>query len=168
MSAFKFSGGAKLAEKLKELAALANKDALVKVGFFEGATETKSGVSTAYVAACNEFGGQSNPEDKDSEPNPPPRPFFRGMIKDGQNHWGEDMAKALERYSGDVDLAMEFMGQQLGEELQNSIQKRRYAPLSPKTIARKKNDQTLIDTGDMSNAVSFQVNDGEIVPVKDQ
>ena len=57
MADYKFTGGDKLKAKLEELSKKANKAALVNVGFFEGSTESKGGVSTPMVAATMEFGG---------------------------------------------------------------------------------------------------------------
>jgi len=51
-----FKGGDRLKAAIKKLAAKAEQDALVKVGFFEGSTEP-DGESTPMVAAMHEFGG---------------------------------------------------------------------------------------------------------------
>ena len=198
MASHTFSGGEKLAAKLKELSDRANKDALLKVGFFANSTETKSGIPSAYVAMCNEFGGtipervvpahkatiyrrvgkngnflngakfvkisKSNletevdvPEHVIPEHTIPARPFFRTMIKDGKNHWGGDLAKYLDESGLKVDIAISKLGEQMTEELKESIQAPVYTPNAKSTIDKKGHDQTLIDSGDMWNAVAFQV-----------
>ena len=198
MAAKLLSGGEGLKAKLKELAKLANQNALLKVGFFEGSTENKSNVPTAYVALCNEYGGtipertvpahmtklyrkvdksgnllnggkftrrsKSNfetehfvPEHKIPAHKVPSRPFFRRMIKLGEPHWADDLGKALVRFKYDSKRAMNYVGIQMTDELRNSIQARVYAPLAASTIAKKGNDQTLIDSSDMNNAVAFEV-----------
>lgn len=108
--------------------------------------------------------GQSNfetehvvPEHKIPEHTIPSRPFFRRMIANGEKHWGDDLGVALTKNGLDVDKAMAFMGEQLTEELQESIQAPGYKPLAPSTIAAKGHDQTLIDSGDMINAVKFEI-----------
>ncbi len=195
---FEFKGGDKLAAKLKELASKANKDALLKVGFFEGSTENDSGLPSAYVAFINEFGGtipertvpehmttiyrrvdksgnllnkgrfvkrrKSNyatdhvvPEHVIPEHKIPARPFFRNMIASGEKHWGKDLGEHLKHFDYDVDKSLDSMGEQLSDELQESIKAPGYAPLAPSTIAKKGNDQTLIDSHDMINAVKFEV-----------
>jgi hypothetical protein len=87
----------------------------------------------------------------------PSRPFFRRMIKAGEPHWGHDLGAALQHYDFDAEKALVAMGEQLIVELQKSIK----APILPKlaksTVARKGNDQTLIDSNDMWNAVKFNV-----------
>lgn len=196
MAGYTFEGGDKLTATLKKIAKKAGEDKLLKVGFFEESTESKSGISTAYVAACNEFGGtipartvkagqnklyrrisetgeflgggkftkkaQANfesdvKEHTIPEHTVPARPFFRRMIKLGEKHWGDDFAAMLKHHELDVDKAAQELGMQMEDELKQSIADRVYAPLKPATIAAKGNDQTLIDSNDMQNAVMFKV-----------
>ena len=193
-----FTGGDKLKAKLQEIADKAGRNALLKVGFLEGSTETKSAIPTATVAAINEFGGtvpartvparvvkiyrrvsktgaflngakftkkgKSNfetehivPEHEIPEHTIPARPFFRRMIKLGGKHWGEDLGDMLVARDYDVDRAMAELGTQMVGELQKSILDPVYVPLAKSTIAKKGNDQTLVDSGDMLNAVDFEV-----------
>ena len=144
-----FKGGDKLKLILERIAAKANENKLVNVGFFEGSTESQSGLPTAFVAICNEYGSPSR--------GVPPRPFFRRMIQHGSPHWGIDLGAALVHYEMDSSKALEGMGHQMVAELQGSIQDRVYAPLKESTVARKGNDQTLIDSADMIQSVNFQV-----------
>jgi len=198
MSKRVFSGGTKLQEKLKELSKLADKSATLRVGFFEGSTEEKSDLPSAYIAMCNEFGGtipehtvpehvakiyrkvgkngnflngakftkkgQSNfetehivPEHVVPEHTTPPRAFFRRMINLGKPHWGGDLSDELIESNLNADIALGRMGERMTDELKNSIQARVYAPNAKSTIDRKGHDQTLIDSGDMLNAVAFQI-----------
>ncbi len=198
MATYSFKGGDKLAAKLKELAAKVNNDSLLKVGFFEGSTESKNGMPSAHVAYINEFGGtipartvpahratiyrrvdksgnflngakftkQGNsnfatdhdvPEHEIPEHKIPSRPFFRRMIKLGEKHWGDDLGSHLKHYGLDSDLSMIAMGQQLTNELQDSILAPGYVPLAESTIRAKGNSQTLVDSNDMINAVAFEV-----------
>jgi hypothetical protein len=165
MANYTFSGGAKLQEVLKKLAAKAEADKLLKVGFFEGATENENGAATPMVAYVNEFGGavvgavdaDGMDDSGNKVQNRPPRPFFRRMISLGEKHWGKDLGAMLQYHNLEANAALSELGTQMKDELVDSIAARVYAPLSPKTIARKGNDQTLIDSGDMQNAVDFQI-----------
>jgi len=198
MATYSFKGGDKLAAKLKELAAKVNNDSLLKVGFFEGSTETKNGMPSAQVAYINEFGGtipartvvahrttiyrrvgkngqflngarfskrsKANfitehdvPEHEIPEHKIPARPFFRNMIRDGDKHWGDDLADHLQHFDLDIDAAMNALGGQLVGELQESILAPGYAHLAASTVKAKGFDQTLVDSNDMYNAVKFEV-----------
>lgn len=151
-----FSGGEKLLAKLKGILKQVEKNGIVKTGFFEDSKENKSGLPTAFVALMNEYGG-SVVSSKGGNYYRLPRPFFRRMIKMGEKHWGEDLGSYLKKYGFSVNLALEALGQQMEDELKQSIADRVYAPLAPSTVARKGNDQTLIDSGDMQNAARSEV-----------
>lgn len=147
MASDSFKGGDKLCALLKQYSKNLEGKPTVSVGFFSGSTEKKSGLPSAYVALLNEYGGE----------NTPPRPFFRSMIKDGEGHWGEDLGRYLESSQMSADNALTYIGEQMKEELKESIQLPRYAKLAQSTINKKGHSQTLIDTGDMLDAVSYQV-----------
>jgi len=144
-----FTGGDSLKRKLKELSTQVDKANKLSAGFFEGSTENKSGQPIPLVALLDEYGTK----------NMPSRPFFRRMIKMGEKHWGEDLAVLLKHYEYDSDKALGALGLRLEDELKQSIADRVYTPLAPRTVARKGNDQTLIDSGDMQNAVAYRVGD---------
>ncbi len=200
MSTKSFSGGEKLEKFLKDLAKKLDKSGVLEVGFMGDATESKTGVQTAYVAYINEFGGtipeRTVPEHKVTiyrrvnkkgefltksknkfvkkskanlvtehivpehvipEHKIPARPFFRNMIAAGESHWGQDLGKYLKQNDNNVEGALDILGQQLSEELQESIKAPGYAPLAKSTIKAKGFDQTLIDSSDMTNAVTFRI-----------
>ena len=188
------TGGEKLEATLRKLSEKVNKAALLRVGFLEGSTEAKDGLSTPLLAFWNEFGGRYTLGERDvttyksisangeynkngrfvkkknanfaetfhvgpSEVYVPPRPFFRRMIRLGRDHWGRDLAKILKGVDYDAETGMNLLGQQMIGELQTSIRANVYAPLKPATISRKGNDQQLIDSGDMWNAVNCEVSE---------
>jgi hypothetical protein len=57
VATYSFKGGDKFRAALAKLSKKVNSASLVDVGFFEGSTESKTGVSTPMVAATMEFGG---------------------------------------------------------------------------------------------------------------
>lgn len=89
----------------------------------------------------------------------PPRPFFRRMIWMGKEHWGVDLSELLQNTGYDSAKALALMGESMKGELQNSIKANVYAPLAKSTIRNKGNDQQLIESGDMWNAVDYEVNE---------
>jgi len=96
----------------------------VQVGFF-GDSQEDGGTPVAYIAAIAEWGNPKN--------NQPPRPFFRGMIAQNKAGWGAQMARFMKASRCDADLALQYMGQNISNELQASIRTFSGAPISPVT-----------------------------------
>ncbi len=151
-----FTGGGKLMDKLREIEDGLKNDPTVNVGFFSGSKESKTGTPSAYVALINEYGGTVT-DKAGKKRTTPPRPFFRNMIAKGKPHWGEDLGNYLIQTKLDAEKSLKFMGVQMSEELQDSIQAPGYAPLKESTVKRKGHSQTLIDSADMLRAVDFQI-----------
>ena len=148
----------------------------VKVGILENATNADTGASIAEYAYWNEFGT------KDEEVIPA-RPFFRNAISDNSDTWAGSIKNQLKTVGvtdkNVVEKALKRTGQLMRSDIQQSISKGEFKPLKPETIARKegrlqelkrlkKAGQTikksqytipLKDTGDMFNAISFEVTD---------
>ncbi len=140
------SGGDKLQAKLDQIAAGLNKAASVEIGFMEGATYPDD-TSVALVAAFNEFGTAKAP----------PRPFFRNMIAANSRKWPRNITTALKNNDYDASAALGLIGQEIQEELQDSIRSNTPPPNAPATVAAKGFDRTLIDTGHMLNSVTHVV-----------
>ena len=83
----------------------------------------------------------------------PPRPFFRTMIAENNDHWGKDFVKILKKKKFNVDHSLEVLGLQLEGELLKSVKSNAFAPLAKSTIRKKGNDQQLIDSGLMAKAI---------------
>ena len=141
MASMKLSGGKKLEEALKLLAAKAKNSAVLSVGFPEGATYP-DGTPVPFVAAMNEFGSSG-----------PPRPFFRGMIAQESPHWGKDLGELLKSEDYDASKALALMGNEIEGELVESIQTLTDPPLAPSTIVAKGFDKPLVNTGVMWQSV---------------
>jgi len=142
-------GGDKLEARLKEILAKVQNSTEVRVGFLEGATY-EDGTSVAEVAAYNEYGVPSR--------NQPPRPFFRGMIKEKSPNWGESLSALLVKNNYDANKALALMGHGISGQLRESIQKFTSPGLAESTIAAKGGvNKPLIDTGHMFNSVDFEV-----------
>lgn len=143
-----FRGGERLEAALRDMAQRVSRPAALRVGFFEGATyPDKNHTPVAAVAAFNEFGTSRSPS----------RPFFRRMIRLGEPHWPEDLARYLQHTDYDVVRAMELMGEQMKGELVQSITDQVYAPLAKSTVARKGFDTTLLETAHMKNSADAEV-----------
>jgi hypothetical protein len=147
------SGGDKLEARLAEIAAKLGSGAEVEVGFMsdatyqDGTSVALNGTSVALVAALNEFGTSKAP----------PRPFFRNAIAANSDKWPVNVATALKANGYDPAKALDLVGQEIQEEIQDSIRSNTPPPNAPSTVARKGRDKTLIDTGFMLDSVTHRV-----------
>jgi hypothetical protein len=148
MASKTFAGGEKLQARLRELAQKVGSSGTLEVGFMEGATYP-DGTSVPMVAAINEFGAPEN--------NIPPRPFFRGMVADGETHWGDDLAKILKVTDYDVKGSLELLGERMVGELQQSIRDFNDPANAESTADKKGFNKPLIDTSHMVNSVTSRV-----------
>ena len=128
----------------------------VKVGILENATNADTGASIAEYAYWNEFGT------KDEEVIPA-RPFFRNAISDNSDTWAGSIKNQLKTMGvtdkNVVEKTLRRTGQLMRSDIQQSISKGGFKPLKPATIKRKGKATPLVDTGDMRNAISYEVTD---------
>lgn len=125
----------------------------VKVGILENATNADTGAGIAEYAYYNEFGTK----------NIPPRPFFRNAISDNADTWAGSIKNQLKTMGvtdkNVVEKALKRTGQLMRSDIQQSISIGGFKPLKPATIKRKGKATPLVDTGDMRNAISYEVTD---------
>lgn len=174
------SGGDKLQARLAEIAEGLAKGGLLRVGFLEGSTHTRSDLPMAAIAAIQEFGAPAR--------GIPPRPFFRNMIAAHSDEWGDALAGQLKAADYDAGAALQVMGLVLQGELKESMTDLDSPPLSPVTLMLRKmqmapenrvitgkvvgeaaarvaagestagvSDKPLIWTGELQAAVDFEV-----------
>lgn len=124
----------------------------VKVGVFDtGARE--GGVSNALLAAIHEFGSPSR--------NIPETRFLRGTVEQHQAKYIQ-MEKALFARVTNGKLtarqALELLGQQAVADVKARVVSQTGMPsLKPETIRRKGSSKRLIDTGQLLNSITYQV-----------
>ena len=153
--AINLSGGDKLKARLEAIAKTLDKSATLRVGFLEGRTypagadTTKAPINVATVAAIQEFGAPKN--------NIPPRPFFRSMIAEKSNNWGDELGKILIHNNYDAKMSLGQMGAHVAGQLRQSIKDTNSPALAPATVAKKGFDKPLIDTGVLFNSVDSEV-----------
>ena len=105
--AINLSGGSKLKARLDAIAKTLDQSSTLRVGFLEGRTYPSGSdggapLNVATVAAIQEFGA--------SEKNIPPRPFFRNMIAEKSDAWGDDLGKILVYNNYDAKTSLGQMG----------------------------------------------------------
>lgn len=148
MAARVISGGDKLERRLKEISAKLKKAGSVRVGFLEGALYD-DGTPVAMIAAIQEFGAPAA--------GIPPRPFFRGMIKDKSSEWPGAIEKLLVANDYDAEQTLKLTGAAVAGQLRKAIVDFVGVLLKPATIARKGHSKALVDSGKMLQSVDFEV-----------
>lgn len=124
MTEISLSGGAKLEQRLAEIANRVARGGTLRVGFLEGATYS-DGTPVATIAAIQNFGAP--------EKGIPPRPFFTKFIEDNASGWGAQLAHLLEVNDWDVEKALNLMGMGMQGQLIDSIDQTNEPPNSPVT-----------------------------------
>ena len=119
------TGGDKLTSLLRNMESQLTSAKEVEVGFLENA-RYPDGTLVAAVAAIQEFGA---PRAKI-----PPRPFFRGMIKEKSPEWPEAIRGVLKSLDYNAAKALEVVGDQIAGQLKQSIETTFDPPLSPITL----------------------------------
>jgi len=127
----------------------------VDVGFMSEA-KYPDGTGVAQVAFWNEFGTATSP----------PRPFFRGMIARDSGNWPEVMARQAKGTNLDGAKTLGLMGEYIGGQLIQSINDLETPKLADSTVAAKGFEKPLIDTSHMINSITYQINEGDVIPVK--
>jgi hypothetical protein len=139
--------------KWRDLAArVANVDAFrVKVGVLAGSGEDANGTSYVEIAAFQEFGTSTLPE----------RSFVRATFRDNPAEVAkvcERLCKAIVLKGMNVTQALELLGQWAAARVRRTITSNAVRPPdAPATIAAKGSSTTLVDTGGLVNAVSYEV-----------
>ncbi len=93
------------------------------------------------------------------EVNRPPRPFFRSMIADKSGDWPKDIAELAKKEKYNGKKVLESIGQEIKGQLEESINNLMTPELAKSTIRAKKFAKPLIRTGEMLNAITFEVRD---------
>jgi len=155
MATSSFSGGAKLAAKLDEIAKKLGEKRTLRVGFLEGATyPDENGTTVAQVAFWLNYGTSTAP----------PRPFFTDMIAAKSPKWGDALERLLVRTDYDIDAALQMMGEGISDQLRQSIIELDAPPLSEITLMLRKmriDDPHLVVTGATVGEAARRVAAGE-------
>ncbi len=140
----KMAGVAKLGLRLRALAA-----SRVLVGIPEGKTEP-DGTSTAQVGAWNEFGTATIHE----------RPWLRTGITRNLPYFkrvNEANLRAVMDGRMAVGTALDILGVAAAGKVKENLIKGPWTPNAPSTIAAKGSDKPLIDSTQLVNSISHEV-----------
>lgn len=123
--------------------------ASVRVGVLEDATYP-DGTGVAQVAFWNEYGTATTPS----------RPFFRSTVNDNRKAWVQN-TKNLINLHNDPNKVMGLMGEHIKGQIVQSIVGWASPPNAPYTIRMKGFNKPLIDTGQMSRSISYEIGGNE-------
>ena len=156
-SVVKVKGGEKYKALLAKIAA---QKVGVKVGILADATTT-DGEHIATYAAANEFGAKKVFEDR--VVTIPARPFMRQSVAKHQEEWLGTVAKAMRKQPDNAAGAMHIVGAVMRADIVQGIESGEFKPNAAATIKAKEKkgktdpDHPLIDTGQMMEAVDYEV-----------
>jgi len=119
----------------------------VRVGILEDA-RYPDGTPVAMVAFWNEYGTATTPS----------RPFFRAVVNEQRKNWVLSV-KNLMKLHEDPKKVMGLMGEHMKGQIVQSIVDWSDPPNAAYTVAKKGFNKPLIDTGQMSRSVNYEVNE---------
>ncbi|CBX44523.1 conserved hypothetical protein [Erwinia phage phiEt88] len=132
---------------MRELKSAGNKE--VVAGIQQGAVN--DGVQVAEYAALNEFGHMRTPS----------RPFMRSYFdseRDALEQFSRNGITQVALGNATFDQFLNASGVKLVDGIKKSINSGKWTPNAPYTIAKKKSNKPLIDTGVMLSSVTFVIN----------
>lgn len=124
-------------------------DMVVDVGLFAGGA-APDGVTVAEYGAYNEFGTSRIPS----------RPFMAISFDENIGQINRDIQRGFRNVSSgrSADAELNIIGLKHQQRIQRTIKGRDILPkLADSTIAAKGSTKTLVDTGQMVNAVTYEV-----------
>lgn len=148
MADFSFTDDDKQWAKLLQLAI---KDQLMSVGI--GFIDAGADGSVLQKAIWNEFGTKTSP----------PRPFFAKAYEQNLDKLSEFAGKLADQILTSKitkEQALDKMGLWFANRVKASIRSGDFAENAPSTIRQKGSSKPLIDSGQMMNAVTWQVKKG--------
>ncbi len=122
------------------------------VGVPNGGKHSKSGLDMALHVAVHELGS--------IKANVPARPFIAPSMKKNTVKYAKIMAKQAPKIllgRKTTAQVLDDVGGQAVDDIRDYIRTANFTPLSPVTIAAKGSDKPLIDTGEMMDAIDYEV-----------
>lgn len=92
--------------------------------------------------------------------NIPPRPFFRFAIALNKKKWSDAIGKSLAD-GGSPAIALRKAGEIITDDLRESVREWSDPQNAKSTVAKKGFNNPLIDTGQLMNSFSYEVNDDQ-------
>lgn len=125
----------------------------VDIGVIDAGIHSDSGLTVANVADANEFGTSTIPE----------RSFMRTTLKEKKKQIIALQKKLLKKIqSGEMstEQALGLVGEFTADLVSQKIVAIKSPPNAPATIAAKGSSNPLVDTGQLKNSITYEVNRG--------
>jgi len=142
------TGGAAVERALLDIAKRIGKAGTVRAGFLEGA-QYPDGTSVPMVAAIQNFGAPGA--------GIPARPFFSNVVEQGKHKWPVVIAKVAAATNYDGEKTMQYLGEYIVSQIQQSIRDTNAPALKAATANRKGFPKPLIDTSVMINSAGYEI-----------
>ena len=135
---------------IKGLLKRVKKSGVVNVGIIDAGNHGDSGLTVAEVGNYNEFGTTKIPE----------RSFMRSTIREKRKDIIKLQEKLLKKIqSGDMEVeqALGLIGSFIAGEVTQKIVSIKSPPNHPYTIKKKGSSNPLIDTGQLKNSITWEI-----------
>lgn len=148
------TGGEKLHQFLSDLQQKSQNSPHVNVGVVHDATY-EDGTPVTTVAAAQELGTATIPA----------RPFMRPTVAENSHNWSHAVAQRLAHNGKDPTEALEHLGSQISNEMQDTLAALADPPLAASTVQARARAgsgnpaQPLHNTGRLINSITYQVED---------
>ncbi len=136
---------------LKALTKRVKKPGTVDVGIIDAGQHPSGDITVAGIGHAHEFGTSTLPE----------RSFIRSTTRSKKKQIIALQTKLLKKIStGEMTVkkALGLVGEFLSDEIRQKIVAIQSPPNTPETIARKGSSNPLIDTGQLKNSITYEVN----------
>ena len=120
----------------------------IRAGVLPSAGSGEKGVPIAEYATYNEYGTEKIPS----------RPFM-ATSADENKGWSTSVKNAVKGIidGAEVISQMNTVGEKMKTDIKKNIGTYRFKPLKPSTVKKKGHDIQLIDSGDLYDAIDFEV-----------
>ena len=120
----------------------------IRAGVLPSAGNGKKGVPIAEYATYNEYGTEKIPS----------RPFM-ATSADENKGWSTSVKNAVKGIidGAEVISQMNTVGEKMKTDIKKNIGTYRFKPLKPATVKKKGHDIQLIDSGDLYDAIDYEV-----------
>lgn len=122
----------------------------IRAGVLPSAGKGKKGVEIAYYASVNEYGTDDGKI--------PSRPFM-ATSADENKGWSTSVKNAVKGIidGAEVISQMNTVGEKMKTDIKKNVGTYRFKPLKPATVKKKGHDIQLIDSGDLYDAIDYEV-----------